>query len=378
MKPTRCARAVLGPVLAVVALASNGSAGGGPSADLRVTITDNVRKVAPGDVLTYEITVLNVGPDAAPGSTVDDFFQPALTNPTWTCTGFGGATCAASGAGHILEPVDLPVGGLVIFTATATVTPGATGLLKNVAIANPPAGTADPSLGNNRVGDVDNITYDMAELVHGFEQRRAARDGQGDYFWMEQRLFSSYEVVVDETSGDIGAADGPSLERLASDGTLPLEPFSHPLGTGSSRSLRWQTVSEDVSDQLIRVRSLGCSTDCGPDDTYRIRAYDTTYRIARFNNSGTQATVLFLQNTTTEPVNGRVVFWRPTGGAVSNVGFLLQPRELYVLPTSSFVSGGGSVTVAADAPYGALAGKAVSLEVTTGFSFDTPMLPRPR
>jgi hypothetical protein len=36
------------------------------------------------------------------------------------------------------------------------------------------------------------------------------------------------------------------------------------------------------------------------------------------------------------------------------------------------------VTVVHDAPYGALAGKTVALEPSTGFSFDSPMLPRPR
>ena len=38
----------------------------------------------------------------------------------------------------------------------------------------------------------------------------------------------------------------------------------------------------------------------------------------------------------------------------------------------------GSITIANDAPYGALAGKAVSLEPSAGFSFDTRMDPRPR
>jgi hypothetical protein len=41
-------------------------------------------------------------------------------------------------------------------------------------------------------------------------------------------------------------------------------------------------------------------------------------------------------------------------------------------------SGSGSLTVAHDAPYGALAGKAVALEPATGFAFDTPLEPRPR
>jgi hypothetical protein len=38
----------------------------------------------------------------------------------------------------------------------------------------------------------------------------------------------------------------------------------------------------------------------------------------------------------------------------------------------------GAVTIVHDAPFGALAGKAVALEPASGFSFDSPMLSRPR
>ncbi|HET9315327.1 MAG TPA: hypothetical protein VFQ51_07030 [Vicinamibacteria bacterium] len=38
----------------------------------------------------------------------------------------------------------------------------------------------------------------------------------------------------------------------------------------------------------------------------------------------------------------------------------------------------GSITIASDAPCGTLVGKAVALEPTTGFSFDSPMTLRPR
>jgi hypothetical protein len=38
----------------------------------------------------------------------------------------------------------------------------------------------------------------------------------------------------------------------------------------------------------------------------------------------------------------------------------------------------GSITVAHDGPYGGLAGKAVALEPGTGFSFDSPLIAKPR
>jgi hypothetical protein len=38
----------------------------------------------------------------------------------------------------------------------------------------------------------------------------------------------------------------------------------------------------------------------------------------------------------------------------------------------------GSIRVAHDGRYGDLTGKAVALEPATGFTFDTPVVPRPR
>ena len=368
--------------LALLSAAPAAHAGGNPTADLRLNIDDARLRVAPGDVVTYEIFVFNAGPSAAPGSTVSDVFPPSLTSVSWTCAGFGGAVCPASGTGDIAATVDLPVAGLVLFTASATVAPGATGTIRNIAFASPPLGVDEDNPDDNREGDIDNVTLDMAELTHGFQQTRQIAGGAfpdgGDFFRIQQRLFSSYEVVVDATSGDIGSDNGPTLERLASDGTLALPPFAVPVGAGPSRSLRWQTGSLEIANQLVHVMSQSCATDCGPEDTYRIRAYDTTYAIPRYNNGGSQTTFLFIQNTTDAPVEGRIVFWTLSGGPISNYGFLLQPRELFVLNTASVVTGGGSVTVAAEAPFGALAGKAVALEPSTGFSFDTPMRPRSR
>lgn len=43
------------------------------SADIRVTLDDNQLRARPGDTLTYELTVFNAGPDAAPIVNVQQF-----------------------------------------------------------------------------------------------------------------------------------------------------------------------------------------------------------------------------------------------------------------------------------------------------------------
>ena len=76
---------------------------------------------------------------------------------------------------------------------------------------------------------------------------------------------------------------------------------------------------------------------------------------------------------------GTVWFWSAAGGLLGSHPFSLPPRQTLVLNSSTVpgVSGqGGAVTVTHDGPYGGLAGKAVALELATGFSFDTPIEPR--
>src|SRR5262245_9019370 len=123
-----------------------------------------------------------------------------------------------------------------------------------------------------------------------------------------QRASTSYEVIVDATTGDIGTS-GPALERLAADGTTVLQSSTSATG-GSSQSLRFENTGADVGDQFVRVTSNGCDTNCNPEDTYRIRAYDTTYRMSRFNNSATQITVLVVNNPSDQPVAGTLWFWQ--------------------------------------------------------------------
>ena len=229
---------------------------------------------------------------------------------------------------------------------------------------------------------LDVTTAPLAELTHGTNLvLDLVSSGGGtaeDRFLIRQQPYSSYEVVIDEASGDLGDA-GPVLERLAADGTTVAQ-SSQPVGVGFARSLRWaNATASTVDDQTVRVVSAGCTTDCGADDTYRIRAYETTATVARFNNAGTQITVLLLQNPGVETVTGTVYFWSVAGALVGQQAFTLVPRQLLNLNTSTVAPGvGGSISVAHDGPYDTLAGKTVALEPATGFSFDSPFASRPR
>ena len=117
--------------------------------DLHITKTNGVNGVVAGLPTTYTITVTNpLGPSDASGATVTDTFPTTLTGVTWTCTGTGGGACPASGSGAINTPVTVPVGATVVFTATGTVDPAATGVLVNSAQVLPPAGLRQPHVGD--------------------------------------------------------------------------------------------------------------------------------------------------------------------------------------------------------------------------------------
>lgn len=199
-------------------------------------------------------------------------------------------------------------------------------------------------------------------------------------FRIRQQPRSSYEIVVDATSGDL--TPGLRLDRTGADATTVLQ-SSVPVSTvNAARSLRWQTTVSTVQDgQFVRVGAGSCGSQCGADDRFRVRAYDTTYSVPRFNNGGAQATVLVLQNVTTDPVAGTVWFWSTSGALLGSSTFDLAARRTLVLNTTTVagVAGqGGSITVGNTGRYGALAGKAVAVEPSTGFAFDTPMEPRRR
>jgi hypothetical protein len=279
------------------------------------------------------------------------------------------------------------------FTATVNLTPGQVGFQVFVTVTADSMVETDETFFVN-ASNAQNVTVitpqatgtildddapspSTNELIHGWSETGDLAQAP-DVFRLRQQPYSSYEAIVDAVSGDAPAA---LLERIASDNATVLQTGA-PVGTGTARRLAWQNlVPGAVSGQSLRVGGTPCAPPCGADDVYRIRLYDTTYSIARFNNSATQATVLSLQNPTPASVVARVMFWSATGTLLRLVESTIPARGNFVLNASTvaeLAGRSGSITITSDAPYGALTGKAVALEPATGFSFDDVMRPRPR
>jgi hypothetical protein len=216
----------------------------------------------------------------------------------------------------------------------------------------------------------------MPDLMHGSDEAHdlAALPGPApdvDLSQMPQDPYSSWEVIID---GLTGASVGVKLQRLTIDGSVILQNATTPtIAGGYSRTLTWANASPSPAVDLIRVHSADCAASCAANTRYRIRAYETTISVSRFNNSGTQVSVLLIQNHRANARSGTAYFWSAAGALVGSSPFNLSPKSLLVLNTSTVVAGqSGSITIVHDGGYGGLGVKSVALEPATGFSFDTP------
>jgi uncharacterized repeat protein (TIGR01451 family) len=346
-----------------------------------VSLSDSPDPVRQEHALTYTLTVTNSGPSSSAAPTLVQALPPEVAFVSSTP---GSPICVPAAGAVSCSLTALDPGASATVTVVATVATNVLGTITSDASVT--GGDPDPVSANDTDSEATNVLMAVdGELIHGSRLVADLRALPGatadeDRFRLAQLPHSSYEVVLDGASGDLGSGSGPGLDRVASDGFTVLQ-SSEPIGTGRSRSLRWETGDVAVLDQMARVRSLGCGPDCGPEDVYRLRVYETTYSVSRFNSSGTQATALLLQNTGESTVAGHVYFTSGAGALLETVAFSLAPHALRVINTASLPAlfgQAGTIRVSHDGRYGQLAGKAVALEPSTAFTFDTPMEPRPR
>ncbi len=252
-----------------------------------------------------------------------------------------------------------------------------------VALSSPSNATPGDATAAGLIHDDD--TTVQQELGHGTSWTGSLASHPGpapdvDAYAIAQAPGSSYEVLVDMASGDLGAS-GPVLDRFDT-ATSAVVQASTPIGVGYGRVLRWQNPSTAVvTGEQVRVRSGQCTTDCGTDDLYRLRVFETTLRAPRFNNVGSQVTVVQVQNTTNAAVEATLWFWGADGSLLASHPLTLTPFGSATVNTFALpgLSGqGGSLTVSSNAPYGGLSGKSVALEPATGLTFETGLEPRMR
>ena len=95
--------------------------------------------------------------------------------------------------------------------------------------------------------------------------------------------------MVDAFTGDLDLR-AAGVQRL--NGTQVVQQDADVLEGGGVVSLSWFRAGSTDETNFVRVAGAACTQFCNNLDTYRVRFYDTTYTVPRFNNSGTQTTVL--------------------------------------------------------------------------------------
>ena len=255
-----------------------------------------------------------------------------------------------------------------------------------VAAAAPHARAADPWEGG---GIDDDGPLRVNTLTHGAVQQHDLDQAGGppDQDWMHVPTVAghSYEARITGVNVvfDPGSCGGcsqfervtPSLTILQEDDAVvtagPHESYD--------RTIRWVATATQAIGEYIRV--TGDTGIVGSaDSVYTIRFWDTTYGIPRWNAANGQVTVFLIQNMQQKAVTGSIRLFSSAGVLLHEEPLALGEKQLRVFNVSgvpALVGQSGHAFVAHTAGYGGLAGKAVALEPSTGFTFDTPMQPIP-
>lgn len=137
-------------------------------ADLSVVKDNGQTSYLAGSVVTYTVTVTNLGGASVTGATVSDALPANISTWAWACTnqlnGASGCTPAASSSADFTDTINLPVNGSIIYTVTANVIASPAGDLVNTATVSVPDGYTDTNTGNNTSTDTDTLTLSSVDL----------------------------------------------------------------------------------------------------------------------------------------------------------------------------------------------------------------------
>ena len=127
-------------------------------------------------------------------------------------------------------------------------------------------GRLDDPAATGFIVDADGGTFQLeGDLAHGTQRTAALAPAPGPpatSTCSQRPARSSWEIVVDAASGDLGVGNGPSLTRLAADLSTVLQ-GSTAAGTGQVRRLAIVNALATPVTDYVAVESVGCSTDCG-------------------------------------------------------------------------------------------------------------------
>jgi hypothetical protein len=255
--------------------------------------------------------------------------------------------------------------------------------------AAPPAHAVDlweagyiPDDGVNEFGLTGNTLSPGLAQLHDLDENLSGTNDQ-DWATVPTVRYHSYEARVSGYSADFattpcsGCAQFERVDRSGAILTEDVGTVNGGPGTGngpaSDRSVRWiSSPSANSTFDFVRVRG---SAD--PEDSthvYTLRYWDTTYRVPRWNAANGQTTVLVVTSLSQATVVARIHFFGEDASLVATEEVFLTRNKPFVLSSAAqpALSGkSGYALIVHNGGYGALTGKAVSVDPATGFTFDT-------
>jgi hypothetical protein len=230
------------------------------------------------------------------------------------------------------------------------------------------------SPGDSGPWSFNTLHHDIPQAGHDFESTGGAPDE--DWYDVTIQTGHSYEAIVFGGSypwAYPACPDCGSFDRVDGQGNVLTAGTNEGLGEASDLAVRW--IGDYDGSAMLRARP-GPGYPAGVYSKYDVVLRETTCFLPRFNNTGTQATVLLIQNTLNRPTQGQIHFFDAAGGALDVVALSLAPRGLAVLNTSlnpALAGKAGSARIGHLGGFGAIMGKAVSVDPAIGLSFETPL-----
>jgi uncharacterized repeat protein (TIGR01451 family) len=252
--------------------------------DLQV-VTTGPANIAPGNSVSYQITVTNNGPTALslPDSpTITDDLDPALQGASWTCVASVGAACSSSGSGALDDSsLVLPVNGTATYTVSATLSPTAAcgGQIASSATGDfgPTSRFTDYSPNNNTSSVTTTIDCAGLTLIGNPPSLSFPPQGIGSPSKpLTITLSGNGGPVVSavSASGDFSETNNCPAAALAASATCTVTVTFKPTAEGSRSGALIITSDAPSSPLSIALSGVGTNTTPNPFDFTALNGVD--------------------------------------------------------------------------------------------------------
>lgn len=228
-------------------------------------------------------------------------------------------------------------------------------------------------------GGDDHCSTTTAEMFHGMppqihDLEESAGSWDVDFIRTKSDPSRSYEFRIS------GSAANSATVTLTTDSDFTMFAANSVHTDSLTKALRWsRNTTGGNAANCARIAATGSLTNSAQ---YTVEFRETTLFCPRYNNTGTQTSVLILKNASLDPNAPCQYYATFSDDAGTVVGFSQDTMEPGVtrvisLPTVPGLAGTkGSAQIAHTCGVGGISGKLVAMEPATGFSFDTICLSR--